>query len=205
MGTLLPFISLHNNDENPPFHYMSQKICKKDTTIESLMGNECRRFTESCAWHVACGENSISVGIHTVFIYFLFHFSFWVESMDEVALLALYGYGCLERLSIHCMYGNKYRQTIYHPWQWGPMAACSYWSVHQVHLYSYVAPGIMELRSLPDNSTHDQECESNLRPFDVESNTLSSRSYVPGYSILRLNATERQCGCDCILGMYQER
>ena len=35
------------------------------------------------------------------------------------------------------------------------------------------------IQSLPDTSTHGQQWESNPRPSDLESNTLSTRPYAP--------------------------
>ena len=37
----------------------------------------------------------------------------------------------------------------------------------------------MELRSLPDTSTHDQQWESNARPSDLDSNALSTQAHAP--------------------------
>ena len=38
-----------------------------------------------------------------------------------------------------------------------------------------------EVRSLPSTSTHDKRCESNPRPFDLESNALSTRPHVSSH------------------------
>ena len=35
------------------------------------------------------------------------------------------------------------------------------------------------MRSLPNTSTHDQQWESNPRPFDIESNALSTMPHAP--------------------------
>ena len=45
-----------------------------------------------------------------------------------------------------------------------------------------VGQGQYGMKRLPDTSTHDQQWESNARPSDLESNTLSTRPPAPtGY------------------------
>ena len=54
-------------------------------------------------------------------------------------------------------------------------------SIHQAHLFHC----LHELRlvkndeAFPDTSTHDQQRESNPRPFDLESNALSTKPHDP--------------------------
>ena len=77
------------------------------------------------------------------------------------------------------MYDNQL--TIYFPWQGGPYGSLQLliqpWIYAPGIHYTLEARGSMELKSLPDTFTRDQQWESNTRLFDLAPNALSTRPH----------------------------